>query len=110
MLTKIQKWGNSQGLRIPKTILEEVDIGSEIALSAQIKIVFFNLDLKCLFCFIELMSRFINKFTYVTFVNLWSYIAFDKASIAAHLGVILFALTENVLLGAMIVVHAFETL
>ncbi|MFZ1730273.1 MAG: AbrB/MazE/SpoVT family DNA-binding domain-containing protein [Bacteroidota bacterium] len=27
MQTTIQKWGNSQGLRIPKTLLEEVDIG-----------------------------------------------------------------------------------
>ena len=26
MLTKIQKWGNSQGLRFPKTLLEEVDM------------------------------------------------------------------------------------
>jgi len=23
MLTKVQKWGNSQGLRFPKTVLEE---------------------------------------------------------------------------------------
>ena len=32
MLTKIQKWGNSQGLRFPKTILEEVKIhiGDEV--------------------------------------------------------------------------------
>ncbi len=27
MLTKVQKWGNSQGLRFPKTILEEAQIG-----------------------------------------------------------------------------------
>ncbi|MBL4823880.1 MAG: AbrB/MazE/SpoVT family DNA-binding domain-containing protein [SAR324 cluster bacterium] len=27
MLTKMQKWGNSQGLRIPKIILEETKIG-----------------------------------------------------------------------------------
>ena len=26
MQTKIQKWGNSQGIRFPKTILKEVDI------------------------------------------------------------------------------------
>ena len=37
MLTKIQKWGNSQGLRFPKTILEEVDIhvGDEVNISVQ---------------------------------------------------------------------------
>lgn len=27
MITKVQKWGNSQGLRFPKTILEEAQIG-----------------------------------------------------------------------------------
>jgi len=27
MLTKVKKWGNSQGLRFPKTILEEAQIG-----------------------------------------------------------------------------------
>ena len=27
MLTKVQKWGNSQGMRFPKTILEEAQIG-----------------------------------------------------------------------------------
>ena len=26
MQTKIQKWGNSQGIRFPKTVLKEVDI------------------------------------------------------------------------------------
>ena len=37
MLTKIQKWGNSQGLRFPKTILEEVDIhvGDQVNISVQ---------------------------------------------------------------------------
>ena len=37
MQTKIQKWGNSQGLRFPKTILEEVDIhiGDEVNISVQ---------------------------------------------------------------------------
>ena len=37
MLTKIQKWGNSQGLRFPKTILEAVDmqIGDEVNISVQ---------------------------------------------------------------------------
>ncbi len=34
MTTKIQKWGNSQGVRIPKNILSEagVEIGQEIEL------------------------------------------------------------------------------
>lgn len=27
MITKVQKWGNSQGLRFTKSILEEVQIG-----------------------------------------------------------------------------------
>jgi len=27
MLAKIQKWGNSQGLRLPKTLLADVPIG-----------------------------------------------------------------------------------
>lgn len=37
MLTKIQKWGNSQGLRLPKTLLEELDIqiGDEVNISVQ---------------------------------------------------------------------------
>jgi antitoxin MazE len=35
MVTKIQKWGNSQGLRFPKTLLEELDlqIGDEVNIS-----------------------------------------------------------------------------
>ena len=37
MVTKIQKWGNSQGLRFPKAILEELQIGSgdEVRLSVR---------------------------------------------------------------------------
>lgn len=37
MLTKIQKWGNSQGLRFSKTILEEADVqvGDEVNISVQ---------------------------------------------------------------------------
>ena len=37
MLTKIQKWGNSQGVRFPKTILEEVKmfIGDEVNISVE---------------------------------------------------------------------------
>jgi len=27
MLTRVQKWGNSQGLRLPKHVLEQADIG-----------------------------------------------------------------------------------
>ena len=30
MMTKIQKWGNSLGLRLPKTVLEEVDWGTPV--------------------------------------------------------------------------------
>ncbi len=37
MVTKVQKWGNSQGLRFSKTILEEADIhvGDEVRVSVQ---------------------------------------------------------------------------
>ena len=37
MLMKIQKWGNSQGLRFPKKILGEVDIhvGDQVTISVQ---------------------------------------------------------------------------
>ncbi len=37
MVTRIQKWGNSQGLRIARTILEsaQVDIGDEVNVSAE---------------------------------------------------------------------------
>jgi antitoxin MazE len=37
MLTKIQKWGNSQGLRFTKAILEEahIDLGDEVNVSVQ---------------------------------------------------------------------------
>jgi len=32
MVTKIQKWGNSQGVRFPKTILNQahIDVGDEV--------------------------------------------------------------------------------
>jgi antitoxin MazE len=37
MLAKVQKWGNSQGLRFPKTILEEaqVKVGDEVRVSVR---------------------------------------------------------------------------
>ena len=37
MLSKIQKWGNSQGLRFPKAILQEaqIDVGDEVNISVQ---------------------------------------------------------------------------
>ena len=36
MHARLQKWGNSQGLRIPKTILEKshVNVGDELEISA----------------------------------------------------------------------------
>lgn len=35
MITKIQKWGNSQGLRFPKSLLEEIQmqVGDEVELT-----------------------------------------------------------------------------
>ena len=37
MLAKVQKWGNSQGLRFPKVILEEarVKVGDEVRVSVR---------------------------------------------------------------------------
>ena len=37
MLTKVTKWGNSQGLRFPKTILEEaqIDVGDDVNVTVQ---------------------------------------------------------------------------
>jgi antitoxin MazE len=37
MHTKIQKWGNSQGLRIPKVVLDEIQssIGDEVKVYSQ---------------------------------------------------------------------------
>jgi antitoxin MazE len=37
MLAKVQKWGNSQGLRFPKAILEEVhvNVGDEVHVSVR---------------------------------------------------------------------------
>ena len=37
MLTKVQKWGNSQGLRFPKAILEEaqIKVGDQVNISVQ---------------------------------------------------------------------------
>ncbi len=37
MLSKIQKWGNSQGIRIPKNILENshIKIGEEVNISVE---------------------------------------------------------------------------
>ena len=35
MLSKIQKWGNSQGLRFTKTLLQEaqINVGDEVSVS-----------------------------------------------------------------------------
>ena len=37
MLTKIQKWGNSQGIRIPKNLLKNshIEIGEEVNISTE---------------------------------------------------------------------------
>ena len=37
MLTKIQKWGNSQGVRFPKDVLEEaqIQVGDEVRITVQ---------------------------------------------------------------------------
>jgi len=37
MVTKVQKWGNSQGIRFTKAILEDaqIDIGDEVSVSVQ---------------------------------------------------------------------------
>ena len=37
MLAKVQKWGNSQGLRFPKALLEEarVNVGDEVRVSVR---------------------------------------------------------------------------
>jgi len=35
MLSKVQKWGNSQGIRLPKNLLEKthIKVGKEVAIS-----------------------------------------------------------------------------
>ena len=37
MLSKVQKWGNSQGIRIPKNLLENshINIGEEVDITVQ---------------------------------------------------------------------------
>jgi len=37
MLAKVQKWGNSQGIRVPKTLLDELQIhvGDEVNISVE---------------------------------------------------------------------------
>lgn len=37
MVTKVQKWGNSQGLRFPKALLDEarIDVGDEVKISVR---------------------------------------------------------------------------
>lgn len=37
MVTNVQKWGNSQGLRFPKSLLDEaqIDIGDEVNVSVR---------------------------------------------------------------------------
>lgn len=37
MATKVQKWGNSQGIRVPKGILQDaqIEVGDEVTVSAQ---------------------------------------------------------------------------
>jgi antitoxin MazE len=37
MVTKVQKWGNSQGLRFPKSVIEEagIKIGDEVRITVQ---------------------------------------------------------------------------
>jgi len=37
MLTKIQKWGNSQGLRVPKAILEEAHMSVGDSVDIKVK-------------------------------------------------------------------------
>ena len=37
MVTRVQRWGNSQGLRFPKTVLTEaqIDVGDEVQISVE---------------------------------------------------------------------------
>ena len=37
MITKVQKWGNSQGLRFPKPLLKEahIQVGDEVSITVQ---------------------------------------------------------------------------
>ena len=37
MVTRVQKWGNSQGLRFPKTVLNDaqIEIGDEVEISVE---------------------------------------------------------------------------
>ena len=37
MVTRVQKWGNSQGLRFPKTVLidAQIEIGDEVEISVE---------------------------------------------------------------------------
>lgn len=37
MITRVQRWGNSQGLRFPKTVLTaaQIDVGDEVQISVE---------------------------------------------------------------------------
>ena len=49
MLSKIQKWGNSQGLRFTKALLQEaqISVGDEVSVSVRTGRLSLNLRPKC---------------------------------------------------------------
>ncbi len=58
MLAKIQKWGNSNAIRIPKAIIEEANIGENT--EVEIKVVSTNIVIIPLKKHITLKERIVN--------------------------------------------------
>ena len=64
MVAKVQKWGNSQGLRLPKHVLESADIavGDDVEVIPQEGQIFIKKVSKRKFDLAEMVSRMPRKY------------------------------------------------
>lgn len=64
MVAKVQKWGNSQGLRLPKHVLESADIavGDDVEVIPQEGQIFIKKVSKQKFDLVEMVSRMPRKY------------------------------------------------
>lgn len=64
MLGKVQRWGNSQGLRLPKHVLESADIaiGDDVEVIPQAGQIFIKKVSKRKFNLVEMVSRMPRKY------------------------------------------------
>jgi antitoxin MazE len=64
MVTRVQKWGNSQGLRLPKHILESADIsiGDQIEVNTEEGLIIIKKVAKREFILEEMVARMPRKY------------------------------------------------